>query len=67
MMNFNLIPIPAKIRVTDENTIIYQADLCLSHKLRQYVKKAHEVIPCDGHLAVDYAICQSLEKEAVSF
>ena len=64
MMNFNLIPIPTKICVTDENAIIYQADLCLSHKLRQYVKKAHEVIPCNGHLAVDYAICQSLEKEA---
>ena len=64
MMNFNLIPIPAKIRVTDENTTIRLVDLCLSDTIRQYVKKADEVICSAGHLAVDYTLCQSLEKEA---
>ena len=63
-MNFNLIPIPAKIRVTDENTTIHLVDLCLSDAIRQYVKKADEVICSAGHLAVDYTLCQSLEKEA---
>ena len=63
MMNFNLIPIPSQIRVTDENTIIHQNDLRLSEKLRQYVKKADEVLCDTGDFPVELILCDSLKTE----
>ena len=62
-MNFNLIPIPSKITVTDSDTTIQLKDLSLSDKLKQYVKKAEEIICGAGNIIVDYNIFESLEAE----
>ena len=63
-MNFNLIPVPSAIRVNDQNVIINRKDLYLSDQLRQYVKKADEVICETGTIPVDYRICETLGTEA---
>ena len=62
-MNFNLIPMPAKLNVTDEAVKIRQTDLYLSDNLKQYVKKAEEVIHETGSVKVDYSICDHLTAE----
>ena len=63
-MNFNLIPVPSAIRVNDQNVIINRKNLYLSDQLRQYVKKADEVICETGTIPVDYRICETLGTEA---
>ena len=63
-MNFDLIPIPSAITVTDPNTKIKQRDLYLSDEIRHYVKKADEVIHGTGSIKVGLTICDCLEEEA---
>ena len=62
-MNFNLIPVPSKIQVTDPNVTIKQENLGLSDGLKGYVRKAEEVFPCSGHIQVDYTLNDSLGTE----
>ena len=62
-MNFNLIPTPAKLKVTDPNTTLKLTDLYLSDGLRQYVTKADEILHGTGTVRVDCAVCESLGKE----
>ena len=62
-MNFNLIPAPSKLRVTDPSTLLRQNDLYLSENLKQYVKKADEIISGNGSIQVDYCFCESLGAE----
>lgn len=62
-MNFNLIPLPANIKVTDSDTVIRQADLYLSDPLKEYVVKADELIRETGSIKVDYTVCDSLGTE----
>ena len=63
-MNFNLIPIPLKINVTDQNVLIKESDLSLSEGIRQFVKKADELIRGTGNIKVDLCLCDTLETEA---
>lgn len=63
-MNFHLIPTPSAIHVTDEAVTVKRKDLYLSDSLKQYVKKAEEVICGTGNIQVDYCLCESLGKEA---
>ena len=62
-MNFNLIPMPSRLTVTNPNMVVKQTDLFLSDDLKQYVKKANELICETGTIKVDYNICESLETE----
>ena len=62
-MNFNLIPMPSRLTVTNPNMVVKQTDLFLSDVLKQYVKKANEFICETGTIKVDYNICESLETE----
>ncbi len=62
-MNLNLIPVPAKISVTDERAVIRREELCLSDSLQQYVKKAGELFPEKGNKEIKLTLCESLEKE----
>jgi N-acetyl-beta-hexosaminidase len=63
-MNFNLIPIPLKINVANQNVLIKESDLSLSEGIRQFVKKAGEVIRGTGNIKVDLCLCDTLETEA---
>ena len=63
-MNFHLIPTPSAIHVTDEAVTVKRKDLYLSASLKQYVKKAEEVISGTGNIQVDYCLCEALSKEA---
>lgn len=65
-MNLNLIPTPSQLRITDPNCSIRQEDLCLSDSLRQYVKKAGEIIPFTGNLKINHTVCQELQAEEYS-
>ena len=62
-MNFNLIPMPSRLTVTNPNMVLKQTDLYLSDDLKQYVKKANELICETGTIKVDYSICDTLEAE----
>ena len=62
-MNFNLIPTPSAIHVTDRSVTLMLTDLYLSDRLKQYVNKAEEVIREAGTVPVDYVLCESLGKE----
>lgn len=62
-MNFNLIPMPSKLHITNQSTILNLTDLSLSERIKQYVKKASEVIGSNGTIKIDYTICESLETE----
>ena len=62
-MNFNLIPTPSKLTVTDSAVTVKLQDFCLSDNLKQFVKKADEVICENGNLKVDYTLCDSLGTE----
>ena len=55
-MNFNLIPMPSRLTVTNPNMVVKQTDLFLSDVLKQYVKKANEFICETGTIKVDYNI-----------
>ena len=62
-MNLCLIPLPKKILITDERTIVRKADLRLSDALRNYVKKADEVFDACGDTEITLAVRPSLKKE----
>ncbi len=62
-MNFNLIPFPSKIRVTDQNAFVRQTDLKLSESIRQYVKKSPEIISETGNTEIRLNICSFPGKE----
>ena len=62
-MNLNLIPTPSKLTVIDPSVTIKREDLVLTDRIRQYVKKAGEVITGTGSINIDYEICDSLGKE----
>ncbi len=62
-MNFNLIPFPSKIHVTDQNAILRRRDLKLSDNIKQYVKKAAEIISETGNTEIHLNICDLPGKE----
>ena len=62
-MNFNLIPVPSKIRVTDQNAFLLRKDLKLSESIKQFVKKAPEIIPETGNTQIRLNKCNLPGKE----
>lgn len=62
-MNFKLMPVPARITVTDESVVLRRSDLILSDRLKTYVKKAGELFCETGSIPVDYVLCGSLKTE----